>query len=362
MNYVNLATFFFFTANGIAIVALPPYLRDLGVASETVIGAVISTAFFISIVVRPLGGFLGEKIGYLEAMRLGAAFAVMAQVMYLLGDVRWVQVGRVFHGLAIAVFLPMSVAASVTEGTRSMASRSLAVGMGNVVGPLAGSTTYDIGGATSSLATALMLHGVNLALVFNSPPLAKREEAGSGGVERRVYLYMGFLTLYSAVYTSLSTFIPVHLKDLTLPIAYWGLFSATAASISLLPRAALLRRGTVNTLIAGGATAGAMVGLTLVTFAKSPLDFATAGVIYGMGQGAVVVTYQILALAGHKRAGVASAIYTTGWDLGAIAGPLMAGRLVESVGYDALHYLPSLLLINTALLFFMYLTERRGVS
>ncbi|MFN3804326.1 MAG: MFS transporter [Pyrobaculum sp.] len=362
MNYVNLATFLFFTANGITIVVLPPYLRDLGVASETVIGAVISTAFFISIVVRPLGGFLGEKIGYMEAMRLGAAFAVSAQLMYLLGDVRWVQAGRVLHGLAIATFLPMSVAASVTEGTRSMASRSLAVGVGNVVGPLIGSTTYDIGGATSSLATALVLHGTNLALVIRSPPLAMWEQGGGGGVERRVYLYMGFLALYSAVYTSLSTFVPVHLKDLTLPIAYWGLFSATAALISLLPRAALARRGSVNTLMAGGATAGAMVGLVLVTLAKSPLDFVTAGMTYGLGQGAVVVTYQILALAGHKRAGVASAVYTTGWDLGAITGPLITGRLVENLGYDVLHYLPLLLLISTATLFFMYLTERRGVS
>ena len=50
MRSVNLATLLFFPANGIAIIAIPPYLRDLGVQSETVIGAIVSTAFFVSII------------------------------------------------------------------------------------------------------------------------------------------------------------------------------------------------------------------------------------------------------------------------------------------------------------------------
>lgn len=348
MRWVNLATLLFFVGNGIAVVAIPPYLRDLGVAEESLIGAVVSTAFFVSIVLRPISGALGDRLGYTTVLKAGVSFAVLAQAMYLLRSPFWVQVGRVFHGAAIATFLPMSVATSVAEGVKSIAARSLAVGVGNVLGPLLGSAVYDVGGATLSFATAMAIHGANWFLIRGAR--VERPKAGGGGVERRVFFFMALLTVYAAVYMSLSTFIPVKLKDRGLPITYWGLFSSTAAAASLLPRAYLMRLQLMGPLTAAVATGVTLAGLLMATYANDPLSFAAAGAVYGLGQGAVVVTYQILALAGSRRAGLASSIYTMGWDLGSILGPLASGVLVEKTGFNALHTLPLALIVNVALL------------
>lgn len=348
MKAVNLATLLFFVANGVAIVAIPPYLRDLGVKSEAAIGAVVSTAFFVSVVTRPLSGFLGDRVGHVRVMRLGVTFAVLAQLLYLMGGPTWVQAGRVLHGLAIATFLPMSIATSVAEGARAMAARSLAVGIGNVLGPLVGSAIYDMGGGRLSFSTALVIHAANWLFVRGLP--ARVAERGGVAVERRVVLFMALLTVYAAVYMSVSTFTPVRLKDHGLPLTYWGLFSSVAALTSLLPRAVLMKTGLVNPATAAASTAAAMAGLLIATYAEDLVMFAVAGAVYGLGQGGIVVTHQILALAGARNAGLASSIYTMGWDLGSILGPTISGGLVEKAGFSLLHYVPAALLANVAVL------------
>jgi len=348
LKAVNLVTLLFFVANGIAIVAIPPYLRDLGVTSEAAIGAIVSTAFFVSIVMRPLSGVLGDRVGHVMVMRLGVTFAVLAQLLYLLGSPAWVQAGRVLHGLAIATFLPMSIATSVAEGARAMASRSLAVGIGNVLGPLVGSAIYDVGGGRLSFLTALVIHATNWLFVRDLP--ARAGKGGDVAVERRVLLFMTLLTVYATVYMSISTFTPVRLRDHGLPLTYWGLFSSVAALTSLLPRALLMKTGLVSPVTAIAANATAMAGLMLATYAEDPVTFAVAGAVYGLGQGGIVVTHQILALAGARNAGFASSVYTMGWDLGSILGPTISGGLVEAAGFSALHYMPAILLVNIGVL------------
>jgi len=350
LKAVNLATLLFFVANGIAIVAIPPYLRDLGVKSEAAIGAVVSTAFFVSVVTRPLSGFLGDRVGHVRVMRLGVTFAVLAQLLYLMGGPTWVQAGRVLHGLAIATFLPMSIATSVAEGARAMAARSLAVGIGNVLGPLVGSAIYDMGGGRLSFSTALVIHAANWLFVRGLPARTAERRGGGVAVERRVVLFMALLTVYATVYMSISTFTPVRLKDHGLPLTYWGLFSSVAALTSLLPRAVLMKTGLVNPATAAASTAAAMAGLLIATYADDLVMFAVAGAVYGLGQGGIVVTHQILALAGARNAGLASSIYTMGWDLGSILGPTISGGLVEAAGFSVLHYVPAALLANVAVL------------
>jgi predicted MFS family arabinose efflux permease len=161
---------------------------------------------------------------------------------------------------------------------------------------------------------------------------------------------MALLTVYAAVYMSVSTFTPVRLKDHGLPLTYWGLFSSVAALTSLLPRAVLMKTGLVNPATAAASTAAAMAGLLIATYAEDLVMFAVAGAVYGLGQGGIVTTHQILALASARNAGLASSIYTMGWDLGSILGPTISGHLVEKAGFSVLHYVPAALLANVAVL------------
>jgi MFS family permease len=111
-----------------------------------------------------------------------------------------------------------------------------------------------------------------------------------------------------------------------------------------------MKTGLVNPATAAASTAAAMAGLLAATYAEDLVMFAVAGAVYGLGQGGIVVTHQILALAGARNAGLASSIYTMGWDLGSILGPTISGGLVEAAGFSVLHYVPAALLANVAVL------------
>ncbi len=349
---VNLTAFMYFVANGIAMIVLPPYLDELGVGGEDVIGLIMSSAFAVSIAVRPLSGVVGERIGYVRLMRVGAGLAALAQALYLGGTPLYVQLGRLVHGASIATFLPMSIAASVAGGPHAIASRSLAIGLGNIVGPIAGSYAYDTLGAEAPLSAALTLHVANAILLFRARDIGEgpAQRNGAGRVETRVYLFTLLLSLFSLTYISYSTFIPLKLKEGGLPISYWGLFTSVASAASLVPRAAMARMWVPGHRTAALSTLAVAIGLFIASAVDDPLYFAAAGAMFGLGQGAMVVSYQVLALARSRRPGLASSIYTMGWDVGSLVGPPAVGAAIVGSGYTVLMALPALLMVNIAVL------------
>jgi len=198
-------------------------------------------------------------------------------------------------------------------------------------------------------------------LIRRAPPPRHAETSIGGRLERRVLTFMLLLTVFAISYMSVSTFVPVKLKDRGLPIVFWGAFSSTAAVASLIPRALLARSPShINYVAAVVATAVASAGLYLAADAEDPPpSFVLAGVIYGLGQGAVVIMYQVLALAGSRAAGLSSAVYTMGWDLGSIVGPAAAGWVVERAGFSALQLMSLLLLANVVALTLLYALRSR---
>ncbi len=349
---VNLTAFMYFVANGIAMIVLPPYLDELGVGGEDVIGLIMSSAFAVSIAVRPLSGIMGERIGYVRLMRLGAGLAVLAQALYLGGTPLYVHLGRLVHGASIATFLPMSIAASIAGGPHAIASRSLAIGLGNIVGPILGSYMYDALGPAIPLSLGLALHLANAALLARAQYVGGRPTGGNGvgRVEARVYVFTALLSLFALTYMSYSTFIPLKLKDGELPISYWGIFTSAASASSLVPRAAMARMWVPGYRTAALSTSAVALGLSLSSTVDDPLLFAAAGALFGLGQGAMVVSYQVLALTRSRRPGLASSIYTMGWDVGSLVGPPIVGSAIVGAGYTVLTALPAILLVNIAIL------------
>lgn len=207
--------------------------------------------------------------------------------------------GRLIHGAAIAMFLPASIAASVEGGAGPIASRSLA---------------YDVGGASASFSTAAVLHGANLSLMRGVVKDGGRPH-GDAKFEPRVLIYMSLLALFAASYTGISTFVPVRLEGRK-PADYApGGLLLRAAAASPLPRVFLARSpGRINHIAAVSATAATLVGLCLATCAGDLPSFAAASLVYGLGHGAVVTTYQVLALAGSGGAGLSSVVLLNGLE------------------------------------------------
>jgi MFS family permease len=345
LDALDAAVLLYYTFTSGFAVILPPYLRDLGVSGEASIGAIVSATFMTSLALRLAVGVLGERLGYAAVLRAGSLCAAAACALYLAGDVTLLVAGRVLHGLSLAAFPAMSLALAALEGPRAMAVRSLMVGIGNVLGPVASTAAYGAGGGPAAAAATLAMSAATVPLVWRARPALPRIN-GEQALEPRVVVLTALLTLFVAVHAAVYTFTPLRVKQLGLPVAYWGVFTAVAAATSLPFRALARQEELARPALASLATAIAAAGLFLATRAGDALSFALAGAVYGAGQGLVIVMYQVLALAGVRSAGVASAVYTMGWDAGFIAGPLMAGVLVGALGYDSLSLVPALLAAN----------------
>ena len=146
---------------------------------------------------------------------------------------------------------------------------------------------------------------------------------------------------------------PVKLTDAGLPVSYWGAFQSAAAITSLVPRVILAKRGKSSYMLAALANVVALTGLVLASLSSTAYEMVAAGVVYGSGQGFLVISYLLLALHGRYRAGLASSVFTLGWDIGFIIGPPAIGYLTELYGYDILTFVPMLLLLNVLLLLSM---------
>lgn len=359
---VNVATFLYFLAANINIISLPPHLKNLGL-SETAIGYFISLAFFVSLVIRPLSGYLSDRLGYESLMRAGVGVGAFASILYAIGGQDLILVGRMLHGLSVSLFLPISLAASTMEGSRGLAKRGLVIGLANSIGPMTGSLIYDHLGARASFVTASVVLATTVFLVSGAQRTGWSPEGASisKAIDRRLLMFTGLLTIFTSVVASYSSIMPVKLVKSGLPVSYWGVFQSAAAVASLLPRVVLVGVGGSSYGLAALATTTALTGLVLASSSSTMLEMIIAGIVYGVGQGFLVISFLILALDGRPMAGFASSVFTLGWDIGFIVGPPVTGYLVELLGYGVLTWIPVSLAVNIATLVILnFKTARRG--
>ena len=106
-----------------------------------------------------------------------------------------------------------------------------------------------------------------------------------------------------------------------------------------------------------------IIGLILLALMNSPFLFLLSGAFIGLGYGAVVPSFQTLAIQSttHERSGYATATFFTLFDTGLAVGSFLLGMIATQFGYQNLYLLSSVFVI-VALLLFMGLQKKKNCS
>jgi DHA1 family multidrug resistance protein-like MFS transporter len=341
---------------GIVAPAIPVFARSFGV-SRTAAGAVISAFAFMRLVTALGVGRLVDRFG--ERLILATGIAIVAGSSALAGLARsydQLLVLRGLGGFGSAMFSVSAVSLLlrvVEPDQRGRASGLFAGGflLGGVTGPAFGGlvTSYSIRAPFFLYAGTLAVAGGIGLYALRHTPLADKS-GGEGGVQRtglldalrkpayRAAMAANFADAW-AVLGVRSALIPLFVGDvLEVGIVWVGVgfvvVAATNAAVLLPAGRVADTRGRRPVLMTGCLVSAA--GVLMLALLPTLAGYLAAMVVFGVGSGMLdVAPAAVVGDVVTGRGGTVVAAYQMSGDAGQVVGPLVAGRLADSLSYGA---------------------------
>lgn len=337
----SLGSLFLFTSFYLLLPTMPLFVRELG-GLEAHVGLATGVFNITAVLVRPVAGGLLDRYGRRPFLLGGVALFALSMYSYgWVGGVASLLLLRIVHGVgwAFGTTSATSAVADIVPPARrgeGMGWYGLAMTLAMAVGPLL--ATWIFAGWSFP---GVFLAGTGVALLsllsVSIPRYPFRPAA-----ERRGFTWLDRATLPVAVtvalltfaYGALTTFLPLFAVTLDVNPGTFFLVYAMALT-SARPLAGTLsdRRGETTVVVPA---------IILVTLALLVLSSATglagvlaAAVLYGAGFGSAHPALQaaLLRMVPRERFGVASASFSTAFDLGIAVGSSMSGWVAEGFGY-----------------------------
>jgi MFS family permease len=335
---LNAGTLLFFLATHSVAPYISRYAITLG-AGEGEVALLGPTLSLMALVLRPLSGYLVDA-GLLRPLLLSGVFSAMvAQVVYASSSsVAVLYLGRVLQGIGIALFIPASIYSATLVGSERGASEALAwratmIGLSMALGPAVGGVLVGLYGYGSLFTTALAY--LSASLVLNAlasrglRPPTSRGGGRVGGILRVSFLVPLVAVFgYSALYSSLSLFLPALHESLGVDVAVTSLVFTSYSLANLAARLVFTQiSGRVKPLAT--ATAGyalALLGIYAVTSTPASQVTPLLAAVAGFGAGLLIPSLQIAAILSvePESRGLASGVYTAMFDVGNLVGPPLA--------------------------------------
>ncbi|KFF60139.1 major facilitator transporter [Cryobacterium sp. MLB-32] len=362
---LGVIAFFVMVGFGVVVPVLPVYVRSFGV-SYVAVGAVVSAFALMRLVTSPFCGRLIDWAGERTILSVGIGIvAVSSGLVGVADSYPQLLLLRGAGGIGSALF---SVSAmTLLLGSTPSAIRARAIGFyqgGFLIGGMAGPA---IGGllATISLTAPFFFYAGTLAvagtigivLLRSSGPASSNEGESAQRTPFRVVLRdtrfrAACLANFAQGWTSLgirATLVPVIIVEVLRGSTSWtGIAFACAAvaqTIALAPAARFIDTvGRRPAII--GAFALAAVTIVAVPFAPNIWLLGALLCVYGVAA-AFMGTAPAAALgdAAGPRSGRPVAMFSMFADAGAIAGPLVAGLLVDLVSLPVAFLVGALFLL-----------------
>ena len=366
--FTNIAVFIVFYG---LVTALPLYA--IGVLNRTDEEAgLLMTIFLLSaIVVRPFTGKVLDNVGKRKMLWISLAFYLVCTILYyFIQPFEALLVLRFFQGIwfSIITTATVSIAADIVPVTRRGAglgyftmSTNLAVVLGPLISlPIIQAFSFDTLFIVMSI---LMIIGVVTSLsapagIGSSKKSTKSKLSISDLFEKKAMpiAFLGSLVGFS--YASVLSYLSIYAQEKEL-LAVTSSFFLVFAVVMLVTRPFTGRifdeMGPKFILIPGFISFA--IGLILLAYISSTFTFLIAGLFIGFGYGALVPSFQTLAVQStkHERSGYATATFFTLFDIGIAIGSYLLGIIAIQFGYQKLYLLSGLLVIVT---FIVYLVIR----
>ncbi len=328
-------------------------------ATEFEIGLIASASTVTGVVVNVSAGALSDVYGRRKLLLTSAFIFASAPFLYLLVRTPW-QLGllRVYHGVATAVFTPVSMAAIADmfppeSRGKTMGTFSSATMVGRLVAPAASGALVSVQ-LLGPFRLAYLVCGVMGSI---SLALALRLDVGSGPEDRgmsprdalrgissvlRDHRVLLVSSAEAASYFSLGgveAFLPLY-ADLVgmerwVTGALMGLEVLTVALVKPATGALSDRLGRVRFILAGLAVSAA--GSAALALARDPLTIGLCLVAHGVGTASATSATSPLISEIAPRSAVGSGLgaLESIKDVGHASGPIVAGALAWTLGYRA---------------------------
>lgn len=325
---------------------LPIYLEEAGWDSRA-IGTVLGSYFLTSLIVRPFVGREADRRGRKGIMVGGGVLLLLPLPLYLMADVAGVVLAaRVLQGVGWAMATTAAAALASEVVPQDRVGMGLGVfgvlnSLGFTFGPALGSFLLNrFGGEGLLLGGAALAGGVIACSVLLSPPRQRAPAAIQWKDARRfvrpLARPLAATLLVCFGYGACQTFLPLYARasDVANPGIFFTVFSILSfGSRPVMGRISdgwgRIRTASLLILVIAG-TFG------LLSYSASLPFLVTAGVMYGIGHGAIfTVLMALLAdMTKPEDRGLTYGLFGSAIDLGITGGTFALGVMTGVIGYS----------------------------
>jgi MFS family permease len=371
----------FFSYNLVRMPILSLYAQALGAAPEA-IGVIVSASTLTGVLLKLPAGALSDLYGRHRLLKVGAlAFGVPPFCYPFVSDTTTLTALRFVHGLATALFAPAALAA-VAELYRER--RGAALGtytaftqVGSLLGPVLGGWLFHHLGFVVAFITAGVVGSLASVCAFClrlSPPPRPRRPQGLPPVaadmlrglrevtQNKRLLVTGTTDAAKMIANgALMAFLPIYGVSVGLNPGEVGLLFGVQSLTSFVSKPIM---GRISDRVGRTPLILAGLGLCASTFVAIPLVSgfpALLGLAIGFGYGEAIVTSSTSALVADLSAvntlGAGMGLLGMISDIGHASGPVVAGFLIASMGYQRAFAIIAAVQLGAAALFGVIMRE-----
>lgn len=355
---------------------LPLYVTDVLSRSDEDAGLLMTIFLVSAIVTRPFSGKILELFGKRNILWITLfLYLVCTALYYFIEPFGALLVLRFVQGIffSIATTASGSMAADnipISRRGAGLGYFTMSTNLAVVVGPLVALTllqnfSYDV--MFISL-TVLLIVGAFSALLLPSDKKSgttfpRSKFTLNDLFEKKALPAALIASLVAFSYASVLSYLSIYSQEkgvLHLTSSFFAVFAVVMLATRPFTGRIFDERGPKYIVIPG--LASFMIGLLLLAFMDSPFHFLLSGAFIGLGYGAVVPSFQTLAIqsAKHERSGYATATFFTLFDTGLAVGSYILGLVATQLGYQNL-YLFSIIFLVIALVLFILRVKKYNV-
>lgn len=348
---------------------LPLYATDILSRSDEDAGLLMTIFLISAIIMRPFTGKLLDIAGKRKMLWISLFFYLVCTVLYyFIEPFSILLVLRFVQGIWFSIVTTSSgsLAADNIPASRRGAGLgyfTMSTNLAVVVGPFIALTvvqyfSYDALFITMSILlvlgalTSLFIPAENKSAV----PPAKTKMTWNDLFEKKAIPVALIASLVAFSYASILSYLSIYSQEKEV-LHLTSSFFAVFAAVMLLTRPFTGRifdeKGPKYIVIPG--LVSFIIGLVLLAYMNSPFMFLLSGGFIGLGYGAVVPSFQTLAIQSTKneRSGYATATFFTLFDTGLAIGSYILGIIATQLGYQNLYLVSSVIVAVTLVIFIL---------
>ncbi|MDI2586353.1 MFS transporter [Psychrobacillus sp. NEAU-3TGS] len=354
--------------------ALPLYATDVLSRSDEDAGLLMTIFLISAIIVRPFSGKILDLIGKRKVLwTTFFLYLLCTALYYFVEPFEALLVLRLVQGIffSIATTASGSLAADNIPISRRGAGLGyfvMSTNLAVVVGPfitltIIQSFSYD---AMFLTLTALLIIGAIAALMIPADekpttPSAKTRLTWNDLFEKKALPIALNACIVGFSYASVLSYLSIYSQQkgvLHLTSSFFAIFAIVMLVTRPYTGRIFDEKGPKYIIIPG--LLSFVIGLILLALMNSPFLFLLSGAFIGLGYGAVVPSFQTLAIQSttHARSGYATATFFTLFDTGLAVGSFILGIIATQFGYQNLYLLSSVFVI-LALILFMGIQKKK---